>query len=324
MTRSHRAGRFGLPTLLGLILTGCAASGQAPPASSPAAIQGSVKRFGQWFTGCNNLGSCSAITALGDASILKEPPILQMIFTPSIADAQTVAIMRGGAMIEGLSPLAAQQVTEELLKANAGHAIYTSDRGQAYKVPRDGFSDVMQALARWRAVPPQRLTSTETITPLPTPRIVNPAVHPALGTIAKRCPDSHMGTPIEAWRGIGGSTLWRAGCGNEGLNSVNFWFVSGPQGDPPAALRFEDGDGPAQPFNSWFDEATGYLRMTHFFGRWDSYAEDCGIYRAYAWGAKGMQLVERRFMPVCGTGVSPSGWITTYRATVFNAPDSAP
>lgn len=324
MTRSHRAGRYWLPTLIFLMSAGCAVAATPPPASHAARIQGSVERFGQWYVGCNNLGSCSAITPLGDASVLEETPILLMIFTPRIADAQTVAIMRGNAMINGLSPLAAHQLTEALLDSNAGHAAYEPDKSVGYQVPRGGFAEVMQALAKWRAMPPQLLPSTETVTPLPAPRIDSPVVHPALRNIAKRCPEGHMGASIQAWRGLDGSTLWRVGCGNEGLNSVSFWFVSGPQGDPPAPIRFEDSGRPAQPFNSWFDEATGYLRMTHFFGRWDSYAEDCGIYRAYGWGVGGMKLVERRFMPVCGTGIGPEGWITTFRATVFNAPDSRP
>lgn len=325
MTRSHHAHRYWLAALMALMFAGWAMAAPPSPAADAAMVQGKVVRLGKWFVGCDNLGSCSAITPLGDPSILEETPYLLMIFTRDIADAQTVAIMRGDAMIDGFSPLAAHRLTEDLLNARRVGPVYLSDYPQRYAVPREGFPAVMRALAQWRATLPQHLRPAEAVTPVPAPRIDNPVVHPALANSAERCPSGHMGTSLQAWRGLGGSTLWRAGCGTEGLNSVSFWFVSGPQGNPPAPIRFEDHGSPAQAFNSWFDEATGYLRMTHYFGRWDSLAEDCGIYRAYGWGFGEMKLAERRFMPDCGTGIGPEGWITTYRSAVINnAPDSGP
>jgi hypothetical protein len=294
------------------------------PLANTRSIEGDALSFGNWAVGCDNLRVCTAIAFIQDGDAPEGAIYVQMTFTDKIADAQTIAIMRDGKMLDGLSPLVAHRLTEELLDGSEADAVYRSENSARFGIPRTGFKQVVEVLGKWRAMPPRQLMPTDPITSLPAVPIDNPVVHPNLSTIAERCPEGHLGTSMQAWELLSGNTLWRAGCGDEGLNTVSFWFVSGPQGAPPVEIKFEDSDNRVEPFNSWFDAATGYLRTTHYFGRWDSYQEDCGIYRAYAFGPGGMKLVEKRFMPNCGTGIGPEGWITTFRATTFNGRDSGP
>ncbi len=304
------------------LLAGCATVEET--AVDATAINGEVEQFGQWVVGCDNLPICTATALVGDVHVVEGSVYLQMTFTDKIADAQTIAIMRDGKLIEGLSPLAAHNLTEDLLGGTGAVSVYVAENSIRYPVPRGGFAQMIERLNNWRDQQPRRRNAAIPVTPLPASRIEKPILPPTFNNVAKLCPKSHMGSALQAWRLHDQSTLLRASCGNEGINSVNFWFLSGLQGVPSVPISFKDGDGRAQPFNSWFDDATGYLRMTHYFGRWDSYQEDCGIYRAYAWNGSEMQLVQRRYMPACGTGIGPAGWIPTYRATIFNGSDSGP
>lgn len=298
--------------------------GVAAAPDATRSIDGQVEQFGHWALGCSNLRVCTAVARLWGNDAADQPVHIEITFTADKAEPHTVSIERDGTEIERLSPSAAQQVFKDLLEGEGVDAIYIDRKGMRFDVPRKGFKQVSRTLAEWRSRPPQQLLSTEVITPLPAVRINKPVVPPSFRGIAKRCPKGHMGSAIQAWRLVGGATLWRADCGNEGLNSVNFWAISGLQGAPSELIQFADQDGVAQPFNSWFDARTGYLRMTHYYGHWQSFADDCGVYRAYALSRGGMKLVEKRSMPICGTGIGPHGWVTTYHATVLNGPDSGP
>ena len=178
----------------------------------------------------------------------------------------------------------------------------------------------MKILARWRALPPHQLASNDIVTPFPAVRIDDPGIPHLVINAAKRCPKGHMGQSLQAWRSASGTLLWRAGCGNEGLNSISFWFTSGPDDSRPDPVTFEDEGQSVTPYNSWFQDSSGYLRTTQYFGS----NEDCGVYRAFAWGEDGMKLAEKRSMPVCGTGIGPKDWIATDRAVIFNGADPGP
>lgn len=310
--------------LLFRILAGCASSEAAEPMDDAVRVQGDVLLYGEWAVGCDNLGTCRAVALLRESDSGEPPVHIQMTFTDQISDAQSIQIWRGSEMLEGLSQLAAHKLQEQLLDTSGSDVVHVYSKAMHYDVPRKGFADVSGLLAQWRALPPQQLNSTAAITPIPAARIDKPVIHPALRGIAKRCPKGHMGSSMQAWRLISGATLWRAACGDEGLNPISFWAVSGPQGAPPSFITFEDGDTDVRPFNSWFDDSSGYLRMVHYYGHWQSFTEDCGMYRAYAWGKGEMKLLEKRYMPTCGTGIGPEGWIITYRAPVLNGPDSGP
>ncbi len=306
------------------VLPGCA-SANAPPLAEAAAIQGSAIHTGQWVAACSNERVCIAIAPLRDDAGDDERAHIQFIFGAEIADAQSVAILRGGEEIEVFSPLAVHLLTQELLKRGAADPVHRSEQAVRYHIPRQGFAKVMDVFRHWRELPAPQPRSTATVTPIPAPLIEDIGVPAALADVARRCPAGHMGESLQAWSGFGGKLLWRAGCGSEGLNPVSFWFTAGPQGAPPEPVQFTDGASAVTPYNSWFEESTGFLRVTHFFGQHRGNSpDDCGIYRAYGWGVDGMELVERRIMPVCGTGIGPKGWFMTYRAAVFNAPDSGP
>lgn len=313
--------------LIGLaMLAGCAAQPGAAtaPWRSDADLAGDVVLFGKWAVGCNNLRSCTAIAPLTESDRLNPPFYVQLTDSGHFTDSARIAIMREGELVAVLSASEQERLIADLRQVKGSEAVMFEVGGARYAVPRSGFGEVLAAIGEWCMRPHSAVSSTAVFTPLPAARIEGIAPPAAIRLAAKRCPKGHMGSSFQAWRGLGGHMLWRAGCGNEGLNSVSFWYVAGPQGAPPTPVPFERLDPLAKLYNSWFEESTGYLRTVHYFGRWDSYNEDCGIYRVYAWGMAGMKLVEQRFMPQCGTGIGPSGWISTYRATVLNGPDPKP
>lgn len=303
-----------------VILTACATSNVPQPEGDAARIQGDVIRYGQWALGCSNQRVCTAAAPLRGDVPGDTPSHIRIIFQIDASDPQSITIARDGEEIDVLSPLAVHLLTQDLQKRAPSDAIYTSDTSVRYAVPRGGFIMVMKVLAQWRGLPAQQLASTDVITPLPAPRVEYPDTPAMFINVAKRCPKGHMGQSLQAWRSSGGALLWRAGCGNEGLNSISFWFVSGPDDSRPDPITFYDGDTVVTPYNSWFQDSSGYLRSTHYWGGY----EDCGVYRAYAWGIYGMKLVEKRSMPVCGTGVGPKDWIATYSAVILNGPDAGP
>ena len=304
------------------LLAGCATVEETTVEAT--VIDGEVAQYGQWAVGCDNLPICNATAVVGDVDTAEGSVYLQMTFTSKINDAPTIQIMRDGKLIEALPRPAAHDVIEDLLGGTDAVSVYVAENSERYPIPREGFAQVVKQLGIWRNRPLRRSNAAIVVTPLPASRIDNPAVPTTFMNAAKLCPKSHMGSAMQAWKLVDQNMLWQANCGNEGLNTVNFWFVSGPQGAPSVPIGFNDGDDEVRPFNSWFEDATGYLRMTHYFGRWDSYQEDCGTYRAYAWNGDKMHLVEKRSMPTCGTGIGPKGWITTYRATILNGSDSGP
>ncbi|MFN3748325.1 MAG: hypothetical protein ACK4SJ_06520 [Sphingorhabdus sp.] len=310
--------------LLTRMLAGCVTSEAQADSNTELLSSGEVMLFGKWAVGCDNTRSCTAIVPLTEPSVIEPPYYLQMRYSAVFSSSDSFVIMRDGAKVTELTPEAIVVLKQGLFNENGADMVDLVENWTHFEVPRDGFADVMTVLEEWRSMPPRPIESAIPVTPLPAVRIDKPVIHPVLRGIAKRCPKGHMGSSMQAWRLVGGATLWRAACGDEGLNPTSFWAVSGPQGAPPSFLTFEDGDTQAQPFNSWFDESTGYLRMVHYFGHWQSFTDDCGIYRAYAWGEGEMKLVEKRYMPTCGTGIGPEGWIITYRAHVLDGPDSGP
>ena len=304
-----------------VMLAACETSNVPQPEGDTAHIQGDVIRYGQWALGCSNQRVCTAVAPLhNDQSGDAPPSHMRVIFQVDIADPQSITVVRDGEQLDALSPLAMHQLSKELQKNMPSDAIYTTDKSVRYSVPRDGFTKVMNVLARWRALPPQQLASTDVITPFPALHIDDPGIPPLVVNAAKRCPKGHMGQSLQAWRSAGGALLWRTGCGNEGLNSVSFWFTSGPDDFRPDPVTFEDGGQSVTPYNSWFQDSSGYLRTTQYFGS----NEDCGVYRAFAWNEDGMKLAEKRSMPICGTGIGPKDWITTDRAVIFNGTDPVP
>lgn len=306
--------------LLAVVLANYMSSNSPEPDNEAAHIQGNVVRYGQWVLGCSNQRVCVAAAALRKKHASDSPAHMRIVFQVDIADPQSIAIARNGEQIEALSPRAVHLLTKELRKPFLSDAIYQSDEAKRYAVPRDGFAGVMKVLTKWRAMTPQQLPPSDIVTPFPAELIDDPGVPPMLANVAKRCPKGHMGQSLQAWRGAGGAMLWRAGCGNEGLNSISFWFTTQPKGGSPESVMFVDGDDVVTPYNSWFQDSSGYLRMTHYFGEY----EDCGVYRAYFWGPRGMKPVETRVMPFCGTGIGPKDWIETYKTVVLNGPDSGP
>ncbi len=329
MSNGNSLGRLMSFVLAIGLLAGCATANEqtTPPIiekSLAEQLQGNAVSFGDWVIGCGNLGTCTAIVAVREYSAGLEQASLRIILPRDAADAPRVAIVRSGEVIEDVSPEAAIRLIFALHDGGDADAVHVSAKSVRYDVSGKGFAAAMSALAQWRALPAQQVNSTEGITSFPALRIEKPVVHPDLTNFEARCPEGHMGSSLQAWGLIGGATLWRAACGDEGLNPVSFWLISGPQGAPPEPVKFEDQAQTARAYNSWFDDSTGYLRMVHYFGHWESYSEDCGIYRAYAFGIGGMKLVEKRYMPTCGTGIGPEDWVITYRAAVFNGPDSGP
>lgn len=305
------------------LLAGCATT-ETPPSDPPSAemvqIDGDVEEFGQWYLGCSNLGNCTAIARVREYDAGLEAVHIRFSFDSDIKKRPAITIVREGELIQNLDAVAAQSLTDSLRTGDTDDVPFISKTGIRLDVPREGFLAAMVALSAWQDRPQKPKVAAELIIPIPATRIENVGDPSAFTHIAKRCPKGHMGESLQGWRGMGGSLLWRAGCGNEGLNLVSFWFLSGPQGAPPELVDFSDADGSVHPFNSWFQDSSGYLRMIHYFGG----QEDCGVYRVYAWDVGGMKLVEKRLMPICGTGIGPKGWITTYRATILNGSDSGP
>jgi hypothetical protein len=323
MSSSRWPRKFWPLALLTRLLAGCVAT-QAAQAEPDPFASGEVFLYGKWAVGCSNLRNCTAIVPLSEARILEPPYYLEFRYSGNFADNDGFSIMREGETVAQLTPEITDKMTQDLRNDDGPELFHLIEGDRHFDVPQDGFADMMNALEEWRKRPPPAANSTDAVTPLPAALLQNPIPPLKIVGAAKRCPKNHMGQSLQAWRGIGGQTLWKAGCGNEGVNSVSFWYVAGPQGAPATEVEFQDRDGPATLYNSWFQAETGYLRSTHYFGRWDSYQEDCGIYRAYAWAAEGMKLVEQRHMPQCGTGIGPEGWPIVYRATILNGPDSGP
>lgn len=309
--------------LLAPLFAGCAVL-YGPTVDAPT-LEDDVLIHGQWTVGCSNLRSCSATAILSEPSRIDAPYYLQILYSGAFSDSDGFAVMREGKVVAHLSSDASDKLLQELQKSDGPDAVPIVEGGRRFNVPRSGFAQILVALDAWRLRSPRAASDGDIVTPLPAIRLDNPVPPLKVIDAIKRCPKGHIGQSLQAWRGISGQTLWKVGCGNEGLNSASFWLVGGPQGAPASEVPFQDLDGrPVTPYNSWFDESSGYLRSTHYFSHYESFAEDCGIYRAYAWAAEGMKLVEQREMPQCGTGIGPEGWVTTYRAVVFSGPDSGP
>jgi hypothetical protein len=287
-------------------------------------LDGDVVTYGKWSVGCSNLGSCSAIapTSAGDGGA--QPTHIRMNATRAAATPQ-IEFVREGDVLERLPADTTERLVADLVAEGRPDTITLSIAGSAHAVPRDGFASVLGAIAAWRAMPSQGVVATDPVTALPAVPVTG--IMPPLRVAAapRRCPVAAMGQSLEAWRGIGGQTLWKVGCGDEGLNAASFWYVAGPQGAPATEVVFEDSDGPLTLLNASFDPASGYLRSTHYFGGHLTLGpKDCGVYRVYAWAAEGMKLIEKRVLPTCGMDIWPEDWILVFRAPLLDGPDSGP
>jgi hypothetical protein len=312
MNRSLLAYRFGL---LGIWLS--LAAGAKPLDDAPQ-LQGDVLRFGSWVVGCSNLRVCTAIAPVSEAENGDQAAHVRLTFTADKPQPHAAAIVREVGPVEDLSAEVAQSLMRDLLDPLTHPATYASPRGGRFAVPRDGFAGLTQALDLWRAAPPQHLRSLETVTPLPARPLRDAQVPLVVAKAGKLCPNNHSAAAPQAWQGAGGTRLWQVHCANEGTNSISFWFYSSAPGAPIEAFHFEDRDGPAQAYNSQLDAESGTLHMVHYFGGQQIYRhEDCGIYRSYGWTVKGLKLIEKRFMPVCGTRLDPEDWIVTYQAAML-------
>lgn len=279
-------------------------------------LRGEVRQFGDWLAGCSNQRTCIAIVPIGDDDGTTRRTYVQLTFAGNSPDATGFAVMRSGAPLATYSQAAAARFSRDLRSEGGADSVRIVASNQEYAVPRKGFADLARALAQWWSRLPLVATGHDTVIALPAVRLDNPIPPLKVAGAARKCPVAVFGQSLQAWRGIDGSILWRVGCGSEGLNPASFWYMAGPQGAPAIEVRFEGRDDPVPLSNSWFSAETGYLHSTHYFGYFESFTDDCGIYRAYAWGIAGIRLAEQREMPLCGTGIGPEGWIPTYRATV--------
>lgn len=287
-------------------------------------LDGVTLRFGSWALGCSNLRVCTAIAPVREAGNGDQAAHVRLTFTAIKAQPHAAAIVREEEPAEDLSAEAAQSLVRDLLNPLTHSATYASPRGDRFAVPRDGFAALTQALSLWRAAPPQQLRSLETVTPLPARPLRDAQVPPVVAKAGRLCPKNHSAAPPQAWQGAGGTQLWQVHCANEGTNSISLWFYSSAPGATTEPIRFEDRDGPAEALNSQLDAETGTLHMVHYFGGQYIYRhEDCGIYRSYGWTEKGLKLIEKRFMPFCGTGIAAEDWIITYQAALLNGSGGA-
>lgn len=312
-----------LVALIVALASPCSIGATTKPLRDDVNLRGEVRQFGRWAVGCSNLRRCAAIVPLGEPSVLDPPHYLHISFSGASGEGEDTSLMLEGRTIRAFSTETAQQLTQDLLKPVGPEAVDLTVGDQQFAVPRDGFAQVMLALEAWSRRPSVATMSPATVTPLPASRLQRLVPPPKLIGASKRCPENRTGRLSEAWRGANGQVLWHATCDNEGLNLIGVWHLTNRQ-RAAADLRFDGRKSPIMLYNSWFEADTGYLRSTHYFGRHDSYQEDCGVYRAYAWGRDGVKLVEQRSMPQCGTGIGPEGWIVVYRAAILNGPDSGP
>lgn len=306
------------PALFFLVLLAACSAVQAKSRRPDHRLDGVALRFGSWVVGCSNLRVCAAIAPVREFENGDQPAHVRLTFTADKAQPHAAAIVREDGPVEELSAEAAHRLARDLLDPQFDPATLVSTGGSRFAVPRDGFAGLTQALALWRAAPPQQMRPFDTVTPLPARPLRDAEVPPVVSRAGKLCPDNHSGVAPLAWQGAGGARLWQVHCANEGLNSVSFWFYSSTPGAAIEAIRFEDRDGPAQAFNSQFDAESGTLHMVHYFGGQYIYRhEDCGVYRSYGWTVKGLKLIEKRFMPVCGTRIDSEDWIVIYQATML-------
>lgn len=302
----------------------CQTAAATKPLHQDANLQGEVRQFRRWTVGCSNLRRCAAIVPLNQPSVLDPPHYLQMNWSGVFNVGDGFSIMREGKEIVALPQESSQQLMQDLRKSDEREVVDLTYGDLRFAVPRDGFVQVMLALEAWMSRPAVAALSTAPVTPRPASPLKRPVPPPKLVRAAKSCPRNYVRPPVQAWRGANGQTLWHAGCANEGLNTISFWQLTNPPRASAADRRLDGHNGPVTLYNSGFDADTGYLRSSHYFGRHDSYQDDCGFYQAYAWTLDGMKLVEQRSMPQCGNGIGPQGWIVVYRAAILNGSDSGP
>lgn len=314
LPRRVSAGTAALALLLG---GGCVWSTPVNTARAQN-IDGDVAQFGAWQLGCDNWRICTAIAPVRAQPGGGHPAAIRLTFSARIADPQSVEIWRDDAPDLTLSPRAAFDLMQDLLARSGGELTYRYDDATSFGVPRDGFGAAATALARWRdMVPRTPLAAARNVAITPFARLDRPVPPAALADAHSRCPNGHMDESLQAWAATDGRILWRVGCGDEGLNPGSFWFVQPRPDRPPEPVFFDDRPGSDFAHNSWYDEASGLLRMTHYFGgHLAGGYDDCGVRRVYGWTAAGMELVERQALPSCGTGLAPEDWIRTYRLTV--------
>jgi hypothetical protein len=225
-------------------------------------------------------------------------------------------IRRYGTRVDEVAGGELARLLAALAPGEAGPVWFQTRSGRRMGVQAAGFDGVANALRNTRraARADDRLASP--VTPLPTVPVPDPPVPPAIEAAAATCPQGAIDAPPQAWRGLGGQMLWRIPCDNPGINRISLWYISGPQGAPPVPALAND---PIL-FNAGFEGATGRLAATVYFGAWHAdNPEDCGVHRVYGWGLRGLELIEERMLPVCGTGLEPPDWIETYRAPEFGS-----
>ncbi len=295
-------------------------STQSHPAEAPL-LDGRVERFGSWVAGCTPAGGCNALVSMGNLATSLGAVHLVLHFSRAGLVPTRGTILRDTMDAQDLSPDQLESLFADLVGSDgAGSTVLL----QELAVPHTGFAAMLAAVAQWQAGPVPPSGSASVVSPLPASPLPVVADGAELERAFKQCPQGHPGDSLQAWRLLAGPSLYRIGCGTEGLNSPSIWYTAGLQGEPPLPLVLIDGEAVAEPYNAWFESAAGYLRTTHYFGgQYINSYEDCGIHRVFAATPQGFVLALRREMPLCGTGLHHEDWITTYRAVVFDglAPD---
>lgn len=291
-------------SLLAKVLAAVLALWCSPALAEAEQIDGTVATFGQWAVGCDNRPLCTAVVPIEDLAGGQAPAFASFTFSRAIPDPQTAAFYLPQSGRIGLSPLAAWNLMQDLSDPLADMLVYRDLEGRRLQLPRAGFAAVLAALDDWRAQPAMR----------PPPR------YDEVGSIWlsldvdglpdldwQTCPPGHFGQSLQVWAGPLGQTVWRQGCGNEGLNPVSFWFIANTRGAAAQPVVFTDRGLMVEPNNAWFDAENGYLHMITYDGEY----EDCGIARIYGWNSQGPELLERSEMPLCGSGIGVRHWIVT-------------
>jgi hypothetical protein len=284
-----------------------------PGPRDASALQGNVDRYDDWFIGCNNLGLCTAITATNHRTT---PPIysaqLVIEFNGDTDSEATAGLYPASKPGIALSPTITRQFMRVLTRDADGIGLLSDNDRQLYEFRAAGFGAALEAIRNWRRAYGKAKFDPKPILTSPVVRLENVSNTTTMARIKKRCPAGQIGAPsLQAWQHEDGTILWRAGCDDEGINPISFWFSSPNLRAPKTRIRFGDAEGDSFPaYNSWLDAATGLVRITHFFGHF----EDCGVRRLYGWQNGAMELFEERIMPICGTDLQPENWVNVYSA----------
>lgn len=315
-------------------------------------IDGHVARNGEWAAGCDNVGRCTAIgmpRPPASREPAKDAPYAMGIIFQIEAEPAALATLDFFPLneftidglelfrIEGLpsdmgrqfrflfepKTIPAESAFELVRMMRAGKTVRgVNDKSGDVRIrfPRSGFGALASAIDmhREKHTPPLNEFEDRPLNKLRPVAVSEGRGHSALqaNEADLPCEPRGIGTATQKFVMLNGALLFRLECDQPNRITRSYSYEVGGKSDRPTLLVLPEPRDDALALvidglsESSFDPETGILQSLEI-----AVPEgDCGVWRRWATTRAGWKLVERREMPVCGSGLEPADWIRTYRS----------